>query len=165
MSVIAEMKSLLGEESEDLTEVEGVLGSLLGFCEETGIELESEEIDDLVSELDEWVEDSDLTDDEREQLAEFAAAIKKLAFKGAKAVGRVAGAIQRAKAKIKGFGHSVKKAAGSGFAAGKRPQSGGKPAKRTKPMRRPTGKPVKRTSKQKAAARKNIATARKKRRK
>ena len=156
MSVIAEMKSLLGEESEDLIEVEGVLGSLLGFCEETGIELESEEIDDLVSELDEWVEDSDLTDDEREQLAEFAAAIKKFASK----------AFKRVKKAVKRFGKSVKKAARTGWAAGrkqgrktfKRPQSGGKPAQRTKP-----GKPVKRSSKQKAAARKNIATARKKR--
>lgn len=160
-SVIPHMKSLLEEtESTSLTEWEGALGNLLGFCEETGIELESDDLDEMLGEIDEWLRDSDLTEEEKAQLDEFAKAIKKLAFKGARAAGKVAKAFKKAKArvhavkaKVKAFGGGVKRAARAGYAAGHKAKPGGpkrrtvkrpvkKPAK--KPMRRPGQKPVRR---------------------
>lgn len=153
MSVIPAMKTLLEDaESASLTEWEGAIGNLLGFCEETGIELEAEEIDEMLSEIDGWLENSDLTEDEKAQLAEFAQAIKKLAFKGARAAGKVAHAYKSAKAKVhaagakvKAFGQGVKRAARAGYAAGHK--TGAKPRPKQaakKPMRRRTVKrPVK----------------------
>jgi hypothetical protein len=132
MSVISEMRPLL-EEDEALHEWDEALGNLLGFCEETGIDLESENIDGLLSEIDEWVENSDLSEEEIAQLREFAKALKRLAFKGARAVGKVAGAYKRAKGAVKSFGRGVKRSARAGFASGhKRPG-----AKKRRTIKRP----------------------------
>jgi hypothetical protein len=160
-SVIPHMKSLLEEtESTSLTEWEDALGNLLGFCEETGIELEAEgDLDEVLAEIDGWLADSDLTEDEKAQLDEFAKAIKKLAFKGARAAGKVAHAwksakakVNRAKAKVKAFAGGVKRSARAGYAAGHKTKPGG-PKRRTvkrppgaakKPMKKPMKRPVRR---------------------
>ena len=150
MSLITEMKSLLTEDT-DLVEWEDTLGELLSFCEEHGIELEAEDPDDLAEELDSWIENSDLEEDDIEQLKEFAATLKRLAKGAAKGVGKVAGTFHRAQDKIraakagaKKFGHSLKKAYRSGEKSAHHPKPMNKPkahkgkgAKRTRAIKRP----------------------------
>jgi hypothetical protein len=156
-SVLSEMKALLTEGTE-MVEWEDAIGELLSFCEERGIELESEDPDDLIDELDSWIENSDLEEDDIEQLKEFAAGLKKLARGAAKVAGKVAGTAHRAadkyraaKAGVKKFGGALKKAYKSGEKSAhhpkpnKKPRAKGKGARRTikrpakKPMNRPKG--------------------------
>lgn len=150
MSLLTEMKSLLTEDN-DLVEWEDTLGELLTFCEEHGIELEAEDPDDLAEELDSWIENSDLEEDDIEQLKEFAATLKRLAKGAAKTAGKVAGtyhrakdAVGKAKAGVKKFGQSLKRSYRSGEKSAHHPKPMNKPkahkgkgAKRTRTIKRP----------------------------
>lgn len=122
MSIIKEMEALLEDiEPAAMVEYEETLGQLYAYCETTGIALEAEDADELVAEVDEWIANSDLTEDEKAQLSEFAAGLKKFVRGAAHAAGHVAGTAHRAadayrgaKKAVHNFKVSVKKAYNSG---------------------------------------------------
>jgi len=58
--------SALKEDKDD--PISDTLEELLGYCTEVGIELESDALEDLVTELEEWVSNSDLTEAETSKL-------------------------------------------------------------------------------------------------
>jgi hypothetical protein len=132
MSVIAEMRPLLGTEPLPL---EDTLAGLLSFCEQVGIILKSDRLEELLAELDGWLTDSDLTNEERVQLREFTRAIKKLVFKGARAAGKVHHAYQAAKTKVQNFKSGVKNAARAGYASGH--HTGARPTGKRPGQKRP----------------------------
>lgn len=136
VSELEEMRNVLAE-----SELEYAIMALLEFCEDRGLVIQGDEVEPVLSELQEWIDtDGKISEDDKARLTEFASTIKRIA----RAAGRAVGAYRRAKRKIGAFKAGVKKAYNTGKSVGARgPRKPMKPKIRPKkpgvPKRPPSG--------------------------